>query len=182
MLKYLKVTSFEYRSSLSLPIAINNQQLNTIKILMIHHSCTFNELATILSYTHELTHLSFMHFSDNDSNIEMILSITLSNLICISMNVIFLEFDKIEMFMKKISSKLKVLRFSTRSQDRSYLLSNRWEEFILQHLPYLEKFYFKYNINIDYQDELADFPWQSDLFISSFWIERKWIFGCGCER
>ncbi|CAF1566331.1 unnamed protein product, partial [Rotaria sordida] len=29
---------------------------------------------------------------------------------------------------------------------------------------------------IDYQNELADFPWQSDLFISSFWIERKWIF------
>ncbi|CAF1433326.1 unnamed protein product [Rotaria sp. Silwood1] len=176
MLKYLKVTSLEYHTSLSLPIAINNQQLNTIKILIINHSCTFNELATILSYTHQLTHLNFMHFSGNDSNIEMILSITLSNLIYISMNVIFLEFDKIEMFMKKISSKLKILRFSTRSQDQSYLLSNRWEEFILQHLPYLEKFYFTYNINIDYQDELIDFPWQSDLFISPFWIARKWIF------
>ncbi|CAF3254185.1 unnamed protein product, partial [Rotaria sp. Silwood2] len=79
VLKYLQLDSYEWYSLVSLPIAINNQQLSKIKRFIIEHSTTFNELAALLSYTSELTHLKFFHLSENDLNVRIILPITLSN-------------------------------------------------------------------------------------------------------
>jgi hypothetical protein len=60
-LKYIKMNSFEFHSSVSLPIATNNQQLSAVKYLVIDHCCTFNEFAVILSYTPEISHLNFLN-------------------------------------------------------------------------------------------------------------------------
>jgi hypothetical protein len=50
ILKYNKFLLCGDDSSITLPMA-NNKQLSTIKYLVIDHSCTFNELASIVSYT-----------------------------------------------------------------------------------------------------------------------------------
>jgi len=72
--------------------------------------------------------------------------------------------------------KLKYLHFIIRSEDMTYLLSNRWERLIKEYLIHLEEFHLDYWISNDRDKEPPDYPWESNQFISSFWIERKWIF------
>ena len=50
----------EYRLTISLPIA-TNEQFSTIEYLIIDHPCTFNELFSIISYTPQLHRLNFIH-------------------------------------------------------------------------------------------------------------------------
>ncbi|CAF3398531.1 unnamed protein product, partial [Rotaria sp. Silwood2] len=182
VLKYLQLDSYEWYSLVSLPIATNNQQLSKIKRFIIEHSTTFNELAALLSYASELTHLKFFHLSENDLNVRIILPITLSNLTYISINVICVSFDEIEILIKKLPSKLEVFRFGTRCEDINYLNSNLWERLILQYLPNLKIFYFEYYKNTVYKEnELLDYLGQPNHFISSFWFKRQWIFDVHIE-
>jgi len=43
---------------------------STIEYLDIHHSCTFTELYTLISYTPQLRRLHFMQEDDNYTNIK----------------------------------------------------------------------------------------------------------------
>ncbi|CAF1191434.1 unnamed protein product [Rotaria sordida] len=174
ILKYFKIKSEDW--IVSLPFATTNQQFSTVKYLVIDHYCTFDQLATILSYTPELCHLYFEHQPDRDSNVEIILPITLSNLTRISLKIIRSDYDEVIKFLKKISSKLKFLRLTIQSNDVIYLISHLWEGLILQYFPNLEKFYLKHFESIDYDNRSGNYLWQGNQFTSSFWIERQWIF------
>jgi hypothetical protein len=72
---------------------------------------------------------------------------------------------------------LKVLYWITRSEDIAYLDAHRWEEFIRQDLPQLEKFSLQYYECIDDEE---DHEWKlnfkgSNPFLSSFWLQRRWL-------
>jgi hypothetical protein len=120
MLKYNKFDLCGDESSITLPMA-TEKQLSTIQHLDIDHSCTFNELASLTSYTPELRRLNFMHIDSDDSDIGIILPMALSNLTHLSMYMHYLTFDRFEIFIKNIYGILKVLRFTTRSEDVTYL-------------------------------------------------------------
>jgi hypothetical protein len=60
-------------------------------------------------------------------------------------------------------------------EDTTYLDANRWERFILENLPQLEKFYLKYNAHFEDNYETPIYFGERDQFISSFWLERQWI-------
>jgi hypothetical protein len=87
-----------------------------------------------------------------------------------------LNFDEFEIFIRKISSQLRVLSF-TPTAYIAYLDADRWERLISQHIPYLHTFQF------DYSDALFGRsvyqPYRSVLhrFTSTFWIEKGWMFG-----
>jgi hypothetical protein len=126
-LKYFKCSAKDTDINVSLPFALKNQS-STIEYLIINHSCTFNELEVILSYTPQLCRLNFAHTNDNNSTIENILPIRLSNLTYISLNLHYIKFDEFTMFIKNLDCKLKFLRFITWSEDITYLDANQWEE------------------------------------------------------
>jgi hypothetical protein len=153
-------------------MAISNQQRSPIKYLVIDHGWKFNELDAILSYTPELYHLSIQQ----QSKVDMILPIRLANLTYLSIDMGHLDYDKVMEFIKKLSSNLKVFHLTIQSFDIMYVTSNLWEEFIIEYLPYLEKFYLNYCEPILYDNQSRKYHWKENQFTSSFWIERKWIF------
>jgi hypothetical protein len=83
------------------------------------------------------------------------------------------QFDEFEIFIKKIRSQLQVLRFTT-SKDTAYLNGDRWEQLLMQYLPHLRIFEFKYeNVSSDYA--LIQAHPLISRFTSTFWIERQWV-------
>jgi hypothetical protein len=161
-------------SSISLPIAIN-QQSSTIETLAIAHPCTFNELACLTSYTPKLRHLTLDNTDKTDPNIEPILPIILSNLTRIDIHLHHETFDKLELIITKIGSKLNVLCCSA-SKDAAFVDGHRWKQFILRYLPDLKKFYMSYEDTVRNKSQFSTYPGEQNQFSSSFWIERQWVF------
>ncbi|CAF1443219.1 unnamed protein product [Rotaria sordida] len=174
-LKWFRFIFHRKNSFFSLPMAINNQR-STIEYLSIRHRCTLHELYTIISYTPQLRRLNLRHKLEIDSNIRTILPITLSNLTDFSIYIHHIKFDEFEIFIRKICSKLKILRVNIQSRDITFLNAYRWEKLILQFLPQLEEFYLRYYERVGSVYKYPIYNEGSNQFISSFWIERQWIF------
>ena len=174
-LKYLKCLAEESDVNVSIPFALNNQY-STIENLIINHSCTFDELSVILSYTPELRRLNFSQLDESALVIGTLLPTRLSNLTHIFLNVPYITFNEFKIFITSLECKLKTLRFTTRSADVTYMDAYRWEELILKYFPQLKQFYFQYCEETD--DECEFLPYIEDVsqFTSSFWIGQKWIF------
>jgi hypothetical protein len=175
MLTYYKISTINLDVSISLPISINEQS-SPLKYLIINHSCTFNELSTIISYTPQLRHLTFIESYKIDANIEIIFPLISTNLTYLRIHVRHVKFDEFEIFIRQIHSKLKVLIFITSSEEIAYFDAHRWEELIMQDLPQLEKFSLKYYECIDDTNESKIYFGESNPFFSLFWLERQWIF------
>jgi hypothetical protein len=169
-LKYNNFSTNNWENQISLPMA-TNQQKSTIETLVIDHSCTFNELASLTSYTPQLRRLRLCYITGTDSNIRTITPMILSNLSCISINPYQKTFDELETIITKICSNLKILRIIA-SDDTSFLDARRWEQLILRYFPDLEKFHLYYHDRID---QHLTYSGRSNQFSSSFWIERQWV-------
>ncbi|CAF4723739.1 unnamed protein product [Rotaria sp. Silwood2] len=131
-LKYLKCSAEDSDINVSLPFSLKGQ-FSTIEYLIINHSCSFNELSAILSYTPQLCPLNFAHTNHNNSIIANLLPIRLSNLTYISLNAYYLKFDEFTMFIENLDCKLKVLHFTTCSEDMTYLDAYQLVEKIFFH-------------------------------------------------
>jgi hypothetical protein len=160
---------------ISLPIPAN-KQLSTIEYLAMYHSCTFNELFTILAYTPQLRRLNLLDRIEIGTNIQTLLPITLSNLTDISMAMNHVKFDEFKILIRKINAKLKVLRVSAYGQDIAFLNAHQWENLILRTFPQLEEFYLRYHDEVGDEYEYPAYPQGPNQFSSSFWIERQWTF------
>jgi hypothetical protein len=176
VLKYYSISVLTSQLSILLPIS-TNQQPSTIEYLIINHCCTFNELSAIVSYTPQLRHLSFLESYEVLGTIGTTLPFTLTNLTHLRVRTCFVKFNEFEIFIRQTRPKLKVLYWITRSEDIAYLDAHRWEEFIRQDLPQLEKFSLQYYECIDDEE---DHEWKlnfkgSNPFLSSFWLQRRWL-------
>ncbi|CAF1045069.1 unnamed protein product [Rotaria sordida] len=173
-LKYLKCSANEHFTSISLPIA-NHGQFSTIKHLVINHECTFNTLCILISYTPQLYHLSLMNLSENDSDDEIVLPVSCSNLTYLSIKICSITFDELKIFIIDTKCNLKFLRIISESDYNDYINDEQWEKLIVNYLPKLEKFYVEYRQDIDPESEsLGNFQ-PPDQFNSLFWNQRKWI-------
>ncbi len=174
-LKYMKffVTGYGHSNAIvSLPMP-PSQSVSTIEYLVISHSCTSQDLSTIIAYTPHLSRLSVTHELDINENFPIILPI--SNLTDLSLHLSSVSFDEFEILISKIDAKLKILRVHITFDDRIYLDARRWEQLISQHLPELEKFYFKYSDFVIKQLQSQKYPELANPFLSSFWLERQWM-------
>jgi hypothetical protein len=147
------------------------------------HSCAFDELAHIVSYTPELCRLKFIYKDDFNPDIRISLPIVLPNLTHLSICANQLNFDEFEIFIKNMHHILKVLHFTTRSEDITYLDVAKWEQLILQNLPRLKEFEFEYHEYTYDENELMISDNESIIsdnescqFTSAFWFERQWIY------
>ncbi len=173
-LKYIRLftTVPEYTNvTVSLPFCIDHQFSN-IKYLIIDHSCSFDELFSIISYTPRITRLSFIH---KRRNTEILSPIILSNLTDLSIYGDDITFNEFEMFITKIHPKLKVLSLRSQAKDMNYLNADRWEQFIMKYLPQLEKFHLTYCMCFTYDERISEYVGESNPFTSTFWIERQWL-------
>ncbi|CAF1396806.1 unnamed protein product [Rotaria sp. Silwood1] len=172
-LKYIKCSSEIYVTCDLLPMA-TNEQFSNIEYFIIEHPFAFNELCTLISYVPQLHHLTFSGLTDENININVIKSITLSNLTRLYIEIDEIPADKLEIFINKLNAKLKVLSLGCTSEDIDYLDANRWENFILNNLPELENFYFTYHAYFGDDDISPMYFGIRDQFISSFWLQRQW--------
>jgi hypothetical protein len=172
-LKYNNFSTTECSSLISLPMA-TDQQFSTIETLVIDHPCTFDDLAYLTSYTPKLRSLSLNQTTITDSDIETMLPMNLSNLTYISIDLHFKTFDELKMIMIKIGSKLNIIHCFA-SQDATFLDGHRWQNFILQYLPDLKKFYLTFKDTIHNKDRHSIYSGELNQFATSFWIERQWV-------
>jgi hypothetical protein len=174
-LRYLRFFVNEYRHSnvtVSLPMP-SSQSASTIEYLVIDHPCNSQDLSNIVAYTPHLSHLTVAHTLNIKENFPIIFP--LSKLTYLSIDLPSMSFDEFEILISKIDAKLKILRLYILFDNRVYLDARRWEQLISQHLPELEKFYFKYfDFIIEYL-ETQRYSERRNEFFSSFWIERQWI-------
>ncbi|CAF4069462.1 unnamed protein product, partial [Adineta steineri] len=83
-----------------------------------------------------------------------------------------MKFNIFESFLLQISCKLTILCLTTEIEDMKYLNANYWENFLLRNYSQLKvcelKCYAKHNHILD--------PDKINQFLTSFWIERRWVF------
>jgi hypothetical protein len=177
VLKYYKISALNSRPSISLPIC-TTQQPSTIEYLIINHRCSLYELSAIVFYTPQIRYLDFLQTFKVPGTLRNTLPSTLNNLTYLRMRTCHFKFDQFEMFIRQVRPKLKVLNFITLHAKMSNFDAYRWEQLIIQELPQLKKFSLKY---YEFIDDEKDYELQSNFggsnsFVSSFWLERRWIF------
>jgi hypothetical protein len=112
---------------------------------------------------------------------QQIQSMTLFNLTHIHIGFTLLRFDEFEIFIKPISSQLRVLKLYA-CGDASYLDADRWEKLILQHISQLNKFTFTYREAINKYLAITPYHQRIDRFNSAFWIQKQWLFHSTIRR
>jgi hypothetical protein len=181
MLEYFKFTTDNSNSFISLPIP-TDQQYSPIKALFIYHSCTFNELSNIISYTPKLRSLHCLKNNIIPFDTEIILPNSLTNLTNLHLFMYEIEYEEFEIFITKIGFKLKAFRCFTLSEDLHFLDAIQWEELIKKYLPQLKEFTFQYREYADDEYQSPEYLGEPNQFISSFWIERQWEYQVEFER
>jgi hypothetical protein len=173
VLKYTKISSKLNKEVFCSPIGIH-EQFSSIEHLSIYHHCTLNNLTDILSHTLQLSHLTCQQLSKSFGYItEEVSSLELPKLTQITLRKCHLSFDVFEIFIRKISFGLQVLRL-TISRDTTYLDAERWEHLILKYIPHLRKFEFEYRKLCFYSDGFKPNHALINQFGSPFWTERQW--------
>ncbi|CAF1476533.1 unnamed protein product, partial [Adineta steineri] len=178
-LKYNKLSLYvdydEEDLNISIPLALN-AQFSTIEYMVMNHTCTLNNLMSILCHTPRVHHLICDTLQEaTESNVTNEQSIILSNLVYIRINNCEINFDRFEMFMKKVSSQLQILHIK-QGANKAYLDANRWQRLIKKYIPNLHKFIYEYP-GYEYNDyETTSLDTTFNQFISPFWVNKGWIF------
>lgn len=157
-----------------IPISIN-EKFSTIEHLVMKHSCNINEIISILHHTPHLRHLMCERLVETNEISGKEVQLALSNLTHVSFTLCLLDFDEFEVFIKKISSQLQVLRLETCTSS-TYLDAHRWKNLIRKYMPRLCRFHWDHRIDVD--DVLDTTPNHEAIkqFTSTFWMERQWFF------
>jgi hypothetical protein len=79
-------------------------------------------------------------------------------------------------FFFKLFSQLKVLTITINCSDNIYLNGFRSEQFIKHDMIYLNRFIFCYTDDINDDFEITTYHKLINNFLSSFWIDKRWIF------
>lgn len=172
VLKYNKLSARRIVLQDSILI-FNVEQFSSIEQLVIDHPCTLHLLYSILFHTQKLSRLTCECLLDTDFYSLLENSLRIFNLTFCSIRTCYLTFDKFEIFIKKISSQLRVLHL-TPYDDINYFDADRWERLISQFMPYLHTFQFKYSDAMLGGLKLKSYHMSIHRFTSSFWIEKRW--------
>jgi len=141
VLKYCNVTLIEGGRSEPLPFAMNTKA-SSIETCLINHPCCVDQLNALLSYLPQIRRLS-CHISSrrNDHQIRIQL-IELKYLTHLSLTMADLSFDRIELLIRNLFSRLQVFKIVT-SDSLSYSDTNQWERLISFYLANLRVFQVK---------------------------------------
>ncbi len=173
-LKYSKVSVSDCEESdVFIPMSINEKP-SPIEHLVINFACTVKEITSLLQHTPHLRRLTCERLVETDETYEKEAPLTLSHLTNVTINDCEIGFDEFEMFIKKISSELRLLRLKTSSP--SYLDPKRWKHLIKKHIPHLHEFHFDCHVNAEFLVDITPDPETIIQFTSLFWIERNWFF------
>ncbi|CAF0906703.1 unnamed protein product [Rotaria sordida] len=175
VLKYCTISPKFYGGSLSLYTAKNES--SPIEYLSVNRHCSLNQLISLISYTPKLSHLSSLSISET-SNVRINnISIIYPKLTRISLKLWRMSFDSFKLLCSKLFYHLEVLSICTRADDH-YLIADRWQQLIINHIPNLRIFDFQHYWEPvdDNNTEQRTYHLLIDRFTSSFWINRQWFF------
>ncbi len=173
MLKYNQLSAIKLALQDSMSMTAN-EQFDSMEQLVIDHPCTLHGLNNILSYTPKLRRLTCKNLFRFNLYFQTEIPLRIFNLTHCSIRICYLKFDEFEIFIKKISSQLRLLHL-TSSLDITYLNADRWERLISQHMPYLHTFQLKHSDVISGCFKVQSYHSFINRFTSSFWIEKGWL-------
>ncbi|CAF1317676.1 unnamed protein product [Adineta ricciae] len=178
-LKYLKYRAADSNDfNITIPLAIPTApQFTSIEYLNMDHPCCAKDLFTVLSYTPKVRHLKLWNPITKDVDLKAIEAMRLANLRTVSIEIYQMSYDEFEIFIKKLPSRqLNSLSLDIHHDDILYLDAYRWEYFLQENLPQLEKFYFKYYVYFSENYDTPMYLGDQNQFSSAFWLERQWVF------
>ncbi len=175
-LKYLKFEISDYKSAGLTISRATSEEHTSIEYLSFYHYLTLNQLIDLLSYTPRLTNLYNYSIMKSGEIFQSEILMRLTSLVHLNICIHHLTFDEFQSFIIKFSSQLRVLSLTVFYQDKNYLDADRWERFIVVNIPYLTRFVLSYSENIDKNFKITPYYALINGFISTFWIEKQWIF------
>ena len=156
-------------------LSIHRSQYTRIEHLIMSHPCSLGDLLLILTYVPQLRRLSCQITQQPIISQQHFPSIVLSQWTHLSFKFITAPFTELEMFFTKISHEIQVFRLSLDLDfDIGYADAQRWETFILIHLPKLRLFDPRFCVN-----NRNNLPYPAvfiNRFTTSFWQQRQWFF------
>jgi hypothetical protein len=175
VLKSCTISPKFYGGSLSLNMIKNVN--SSIEYLSINRHCSLNQFLTLLSYTPKLRRLSNLSLSETTNINANHFSINSLKLSHISLKLWRMSFETFKDLSSKLFFHLEVLNICTRADDY-YLIAERWEQLIINHMPNLRVFDFQhYWEPLDNSStEQRTYHTLIERFTSSFWIDRQWFF------
>ncbi len=171
VLRYCKVSFKQH--IFTLPLQISTYQYSPIKYLVINCNCHINDLNLLLSFLPQLCRLSCNNLSESSIHHGYLQPVVVNNLTYLYLKMENIQFDEIELFFKNLSHQLQVFYLST-NYDITYINANRWEEFILSHMPNLRIFDIQLLSNNN-SNQIASRT-LINQFMTPFWFERQWFF------
>jgi hypothetical protein len=150
---------------------------SSIEYLSINRHCSLNQFLTLLSYTPKLRRLSNLSLSETTSINTNYFSFNSLKLSHISLKLWRMSFESFKYLSSKLFFHLEVLNICTRADDY-YLIAERWEQLILNHMPNLRIFDFQHYwepLDNSYTEQRT-YHTLIERFTSSFWIDRQWFF------
>jgi hypothetical protein len=173
-LKYTKVSASDCEESdILIPMSINEKP-SPIEHLVINFACTIKEITSLLQHTPVLRRLTCERLVETDEIYNKEEPLTLLHLTNITIDDCEIGFNEFEIFIKKISSELQLLRLKTSSP--SYLDAKRWKQLIKKHIPHLHEFHFDCRTDAELLTDITPDPETLIQFTSPFWMERNWFF------
>ena len=175
-LKYLKI-GIECHEDLYLDIhPMINERFSSIEYLVISHGFCLDQVYDLLSYTPRLSHLYCSNIIKSRERMNKNILVNLPNLIYFTATIEEMEFDLLEEFLLKISSRLQSFSITIDFPNSHYLDSYRWEQLIKEHMTQLNRFRFSFTDIIHEYFEFDHFHSLINGFTSSFWRDHQWIF------
>lgn len=171
-LEYFKVSAQRHLFSARLPVATNLS--SSIKHLILDVIIPIRDLNHILSYLPHLQRLSCTHLVQSNNQSQMPLTFLSNVLTHISFHADDFSVELLEAMFTKVFNQLQVFRFSTTSNVEYLLDSNRWQQFIISHMPNLRIFDIKLSITNYFSPD--EFRKRVEYFKHLFWCQRRWFF------
>lgn len=153
---------------------LHSSECSPIENLIINEKCYLDRLNDFLLHMPNLKHLSCEISTLNTAQVH--LSVISLNLISICLKLENTSFDEFQWLISGFSHQLRVLRLST-EHDLEFLNADRWQQFILGQMPYLNRFDLQHQLVID--ESIEGYQMYHSLinkFRSSFWTDRNWFF------
>ena len=162
-------------------------EFSSIEYLIIGNAISLHQLNALLSYVPRLHRLSLGLLMSAGINSISTNSVTLHNLINVSLNIYYVSFNHFESLVTSFFRQTQIFRFTVvsicfHSDNMEYLDATRWEQFISIGMPNLRIFDFQYQCCSWNAIDRQAYQTKINEFDSVYWTDHQWFFECQYDK
>ena len=159
-------------------LEVCTNQYSLIEHLVIGNDLYVDQFLSLLSYVPQLRRLSINSLTESWSEQDKVSANLLNCLTHFSLKMCHMTFDSLIQLMRELFRNVQVLHLTTENSSTSptYIDTNKWQQLITDHLPYLRVFDIHIKRFINNADDQLRIEAAVNQFTSRFWIEKQWFF------